>query len=97
MFTDKIMAVLHPVGHEHKSWTLVCLYNEVPKRNIEALYRAVLSMDSFSQMSGTIPEIGEIVDMPMIALGPTTIMLIGQTWLAILEAYVPENGDSDVC
>ena len=96
MFTDKIMAVLHPVGHEHKSWHNPKIYLDPPRKTMETLNRAVETMDDPSWMSGSIPEIGEITDIPMLALSPTTIILVGKTWLATLEAYVmPENEASD--
>jgi hypothetical protein len=91
MHTDKVLPTYKAVGKdEHFNIKVVAVYTDPPTQSMIDLRRMVLTGDTKSIISGTIEGIGKIRDIPTIALSPSTVMLVGDTWLAILNLYEPE-------
>ena len=81
---------------EHKTFELLKLLTDPPRSTIKALLRAATSEDTTHTMSGTIPEVGVIENVPVINLDAETILLIGKTYLAVLELHEEvDNGNRD--
>jgi len=85
MLTDRIRAALRVGSHEHVTWHNFKIYSEPAKSTMETLNRAVASMDNPTKLDGNIPGIGEVVNIPILAISPTEILMVGPTWLVTTE------------
>jgi len=94
MFSDHIRAILRLESHEHVTWHKPRFYTEPSKAAIDTLNRACAGMDNPMKLDGCIPGIGEVVDIPILAISPTEIIMVGPTWLVISELYIGQNSEA---
>ncbi len=86
MHTDKVMPTYRKVGEtKHYTRELVALYTDTPAQTIVDLRRMAMTADIKSMITTEIPGIGKVTDVPMIQLSPSAIMLVGETWIAVLD------------
>ncbi len=91
MHTDKVVPTYRKVGEtKHYTRELVALYTNTPTQTIIDLRRMALTADLKSTISTEIPGIGKVKDVPMVQLSPSAIMLVGETWIAILDLLEAE-------
>jgi hypothetical protein len=79
------------ISNEHKDYRLTKLIDKPDKEGKKALFRAATADDITHTMSGNIPEVGDVRNVPVITLDARTIMLVGNSYLVILE----ESGAAD--
>jgi len=82
-------------SHEHRSFELVKLITNPDKQGRRALLRAAIGDSVTHTMSGTIPDVGEIVNVPTINLDDKTILIIGNNYIAILAEPCEVLDDSN--
>lgn len=75
------------LGHEHRTYTLLKFMDNPDKHTLRNFLRVAIADDKTTTMTGTIPEYGEVTNVPMIALDSETILLVGNSYLAVLELH----------
>jgi len=87
--TDKVLPTYKPIGKpEHFTYKLAEFYNDTPTQTMIDMRRMVMTGDvKLTITSINIPGLGTVEDIPYMQLSLGSIMLIGDTWLAILDLY----------
>lgn len=85
--TDKVVPIYKPKGKPITiSYKITESYPDAPSQTMTDLRRMVMTGDTMTTLKEIdIPGVGVVKDIPFIQLSPKAIMLIGDTWLAILD------------
>ncbi len=91
MHSDKILPTYHKVGEtKHFKREVIALYTDTPETTLIDLKRAAVTADEVHTVSTEIPGVGKVKDVPSMALSSSASLLIGDTWVAIVDLYEPE-------
>jgi hypothetical protein len=92
MHSDKILPTYKKVGEtQHFTRRVTALYTDTPEQTIINLKRAALTADVVHTVSTVLPDIGEVKNIPSMPISPSASLLIGDTWVAVVDLYVPET------
>ncbi len=91
MLTDRIIPPFKSQSHEHFTYKLAEFYDNPPNLSLRMLTRAIETNDRKTTISAFIPDLGDVENVPIISLSPSTIMLIGPSWIAIFDLYKGES------
>jgi len=91
MHSDKILSTYHKVGEtQHFKREVVALYPDTPEQTIINLKRAAVTADIVHTVSTEIPNIGKVKDIPSMPLSSSASLLIGDTWVAVVDLFEAE-------
>lgn len=91
MHSDKILPTYQKVGEtKHYKREVVAFFDDTPEQTIIDLKRAALTADYRHTVSTEIPGIGKVTDIPAMQLSKSASLLIGDTWVAVVDLYEPE-------